>query len=320
MLRRLLVVSALLRSVLGQHTEAVCNVSSLSWSFNSLNQSPCLVSAYLANPCALNADFDVPAIGPGIHYTPPIVTNLCVCNTVIYSLLSACALCQGGDVDPWTDYTTNCTGTSPDGTYIPTIQTGTAVPKWAYQLVEATNRFNATLAQSVGDTPENFTSPATTTSSASFTSSISPSPTHSNSPSGGSHLGAIVGGAVGGVCGIALIGAVIAYFLIRSKRKNNEAMSIVSAMPATQSVYYSPSAPNQQFVATDPSKSPSLGGSNGYPHSPAANTPPLWQQQQQQQSFQHQQQQAYTNQPALGGQGVFRPYDPDDPSTFPPLV
>jgi hypothetical protein len=72
------------------------------------------VAAFLANPCSFNGgkffldlllfilnfciflDFDVPAIGPGVHYAPPDLTNICVCNTVIYSLLGkGLALCLG---------------------------------------------------------------------------------------------------------------------------------------------------------------------------------------------------------------------------------
>lgn len=102
-------------------------------SYNSLNQNPCKVAAYLEAVCNSGrtspllsspflypcqpvlksnltltlrfrrttiAEFSVPALLPGNHYTGPSVagtTNLCKCNTVVYSLVSACGGCQGGE-------------------------------------------------------------------------------------------------------------------------------------------------------------------------------------------------------------------------------
>jgi hypothetical protein len=86
--------------------------------FNSLDQDPCVVAAYLQStcsggcqyyylprvyePCRLVsfAAFTVPALPPGYEYSGPDVpdgTDLCECNTVVYSLLSACDACQGSD-------------------------------------------------------------------------------------------------------------------------------------------------------------------------------------------------------------------------------
>lgn len=40
--------------------------------------------------------FTIPQLAPGNHYTGPSGNDLCQCNTVIYSLISACAGCQNG--------------------------------------------------------------------------------------------------------------------------------------------------------------------------------------------------------------------------------
>jgi hypothetical protein len=86
----------------------------LSKSFNSINQNPCLVAAYLestcnegsqssssrtpASPSSPRAEFNLPAIEPGNSYSGPTTDDekdLCKCNTVVYSLISACGACQG---------------------------------------------------------------------------------------------------------------------------------------------------------------------------------------------------------------------------------
>jgi hypothetical protein len=48
--------------------------------------------------------FTINALAPGFHYTGPTGyddTDLCKCNTVTYSLLSACVACQG---EEWMSY------------------------------------------------------------------------------------------------------------------------------------------------------------------------------------------------------------------------
>lgn len=93
--------------------------------FNSLQQSPCLVALALENKC--NSSSEIPSLWPHEslnspmyevvqlpvletpQYSPPTQEQFsadpsiepCFCNTVYYSMLSACALCQGGG---WTRY------------------------------------------------------------------------------------------------------------------------------------------------------------------------------------------------------------------------
>ncbi|KAI0249314.1 hypothetical protein BJV78DRAFT_1228690 [Lactifluus subvellereus] len=54
------------------------------WTSNSFGQNPCIVAAYLMATC--NGGYD---------------GDLCKCNTVVYSLLSACDACQQ---KPWIMY------------------------------------------------------------------------------------------------------------------------------------------------------------------------------------------------------------------------
>ena len=79
---------------------------------NALGQNPCLVVAWLAYPCfggtSENAlyiylsiahhslDNEVWTEPPNSYYSGPAngTATLCLCNTVYYSLLSACAICQ----------------------------------------------------------------------------------------------------------------------------------------------------------------------------------------------------------------------------------
>ena len=88
-------------------------------SYNSLDQNPCTVGAYLLSTCyngsklfqnlctvctahvSLPAAFNVPPLGDYVAYAGPSERKVseagpCWCNTVLYNLLSACSECQGG--------------------------------------------------------------------------------------------------------------------------------------------------------------------------------------------------------------------------------
>ncbi|KAK0210848.1 hypothetical protein DFS33DRAFT_332507 [Desarmillaria ectypa] len=110
--------------VRGQTTNATC-VSSYGWANNTLGQSPCLVAAYLQTAC-LNTTFIVPALPEGTHYTGPSTAqaDLCKCNTVTYSLISACADCQNCQYLNWGNWTANCAVVA-IGLYVPKTR-----PRW----------------------------------------------------------------------------------------------------------------------------------------------------------------------------------------------
>ena len=107
-----------------RHPVKTDNPSPYSQSFNSLGQGPCEVASYLQGICddggtcatVLDPDllalflrgthsgcggrivFTIPALLPGDSYVGPTgptdASDLCKCNTVVYSLMSACDACQ----------------------------------------------------------------------------------------------------------------------------------------------------------------------------------------------------------------------------------
>ncbi|KAH9026785.1 hypothetical protein EDB84DRAFT_334626 [Lactarius hengduanensis] len=130
--------------------------SSWEWSFNSLDQNPCLVTAYLMSLCYGDAGFNVnPLVGVGDSYLPPTQEQLqkgssCWCSTVILSLLSACSECQKGLSTPWTQFSQNCPGIIEPSTFSHPVPAGTRVPQWALLDITRANIWNATAAQIVG--------------------------------------------------------------------------------------------------------------------------------------------------------------------------
>ncbi|KAI6132221.1 hypothetical protein EDD16DRAFT_1535435 [Pisolithus croceorrhizus] len=142
-----LLSTRLLRAT-AQKTSAVC-FSEYSWMNNSKNQNPCLVAAYLNGVC-FGGQFTVESLPPGAEYSCPSgnYANACECNTVTYSLMSACATCQNGTHVDWPAWILNCS-TSYVG-YPESIPSGTAIPHWAYQDVAPSGNFNVTLAKAVG--------------------------------------------------------------------------------------------------------------------------------------------------------------------------
>lgn len=145
-------LSTCLLGATAQKTFAICQ-SQYNWMSNSKNQSPCLVAAYVESVCFGN-QFSVGSLDPGQEYSCPSGnnTNACTCNTVTYSLISACATCQSGTYVDWPAWVLNCSTTYVG--YPKSIPSGTAIPQWAYQDVAPSGNFNVTLAKAVGDSPE----------------------------------------------------------------------------------------------------------------------------------------------------------------------
>ncbi|RPD74550.1 hypothetical protein L226DRAFT_77477 [Lentinus tigrinus ALCF2SS1-7] len=124
----------------------------------------------------------------------------------------ACQLCQANityNVLAWTEYAQNCVNKT-ILSYPRPVPSGTAIPAWAYQNVTKSNRFNGSEAldvsqQGLPDTTGTNLPPIPT---ASATVSV-PSSRKS------SDVGVIVGGAVGGVLGLALFGVLLYHALRR---------------------------------------------------------------------------------------------------------
>ncbi|WWC72774.1 uncharacterized protein I206_106738 [Kwoniella pini CBS 10737] len=92
------IILLLLQSVKGQSTNATCSsIESTSWMFNNDGESPCLVwskiqslclpqTSYINVPPLLDQSYSYNLLNPQ--------SSQCQCNSISYSLMSACALCQ----------------------------------------------------------------------------------------------------------------------------------------------------------------------------------------------------------------------------------
>jgi len=231
------------------------------WTFNSLGQNACTIAAYLMASCYGGA-FSIASLAPGGQYVGPTATDVgsqCKCTTVAYSLISACDACQGANWVDWSNFTIHCSVVEPPSSFPYPVPSGTRVPAWA--LLDITSYPNKTWDSSkafaVGDTPElapgaaisssSSTSSGTTSSRtvpnpsatsenpssplSSSSSSPSPSPaSHSSS----SNVGAIAGGAAGGVAAIAIAGFAVFFYRSRRSPKGPSYTTAASNSPQQQ--------------------------------------------------------------------------------------
>ncbi|KAH7929703.1 hypothetical protein BV22DRAFT_1029106 [Leucogyrophana mollusca] len=209
------VLLAALSGAKAQESNVTC-MASYSWANNQLHQDPCTVASWLEGVCYSNG-WVIPALGTGNVYLGPTATQSqpCECNTVVYSLMSACGACQGASFVSWSEWIVNCT-TSGSG-YPEEIPSGTEVPGWAY-LDLPTGYWNATAAQADLAAPAS-TAPGSMQSTQSAMPAPSSSPSVAASSTKNSHAGAIAGGVVGGVAGVAIVSLLIVVFL-RRRAKN----------------------------------------------------------------------------------------------------
>ncbi|KAH9984286.1 hypothetical protein BJV77DRAFT_200294 [Russula vinacea] len=230
--------------------------STWAWSFNSLDQDPCLVAATMLGTCT-GGSFTIGPLPPGYSYLGPSSadgSNLCFCNTVEYSLTSACGGCQGRTWVTWSEFSFNCTRILPPSQFPNPVPAGMSVPNWA--LLDVTKENNWDFNKSVdassgpadgygvpaGSTPGSLSPPSNTSSTPSSTSSVpsstsstpsstsnvpsSPSSTPSSPPSirsgpssastSGLKAGLIASGIVGGIAAITIL--VVALFFCRRWR------------------------------------------------------------------------------------------------------
>lgn len=250
-IRTLGVLLVLASGVSAQGTDANCSAT-FNWAGNDRHQNICLITAYLRSACLADpTDAYVTKLpGPTYYYVQPNVPDECTCSMVYYNTISACALCQGGEITPWSGYITNCTKAEVSvGSFPENIPLGTDVPAWAYLDVSFEDQFNLTQAYDYyqfnntfieGTTPPP-TSASNTASSSVFFSTASSTPstvvvttapaesTTTAAVAGAAHksnAGAIAGGVVGGVAGLALIAFAFAFW----RRRNSRATRPVPAM------------------------------------------------------------------------------------------
>jgi hypothetical protein len=284
-----------------------------AWTFNSINQNACTVAAYLMSTCN-GGSFTIDALKPGYSYTGPSGvddSNMCKCNTITYSLVSACDACQGADWTSWSVFSSNCTKTMPPSSFPNSIPAGTRVPQWALLDVTSENNWNVNKSISAGDTPE-LASGATPGASGTSGRGATASGTRAQSPTGtdassssttkpassssakksSSNLGVIVGGAVGGVAVIA-VGAIVIILLLRRQRPQAPAPVATSMAPPGIGASQRPMEEIQQPLTMDDAYTASIPGSSSMPGTPVTPLAPA--------------------SPAT----PMRLYDPNDPTTFP---
>lgn len=231
-----------------------------NWTYNSLDQNPCYVAASLESTCR-NGQFEIPALPPGSMYGGPYggQGNTCICSTIVYSLVSACAGCQGSSWIEWDTWAYNCTAVDPPTQYPNPIPAGTSVPHWAYLNLTGTNgTWDALAAQNAGDSPEATPSPISTIQP-SQTAQAPAASTSSSSPSKSpSHSGAIAGGVVGGIVGASLLVGVIFWYLRRRRSRAEARPTLYTDNAAEVSGTFNAPSPSigKYYDPTDPTTFP----------------------------------------------------------------
>ncbi|KAK0450966.1 hypothetical protein EV421DRAFT_1199537 [Armillaria borealis] len=168
-------VLALHFSITGTSSSAVSNVTCLpsySWSENDCDQTPCEVAAYLISQCT-DEPFTLDPLPAGTHYvgpTSPQDANECECSSVVYSLVSACAVCQERNWLKWDVWRTNCSMIY-YSVFPKNIPIQTTVPVWAYINYTDLDEFNPSSAQSLASEklPDSSFIPESTSTTSSFT-------------------------------------------------------------------------------------------------------------------------------------------------------
>ncbi|KAL0946687.1 hypothetical protein HGRIS_012874 [Hohenbuehelia grisea] len=256
-------------------TNATCSPS-FQWAFNSLNQSPCVIRAYLATLCSPN--WSVYALQPGSRYIGPPSgeASPCSCNMATYMLLSACGACQNRTWVNWYTWSSHCPAAMTNyDTYPGDIPPETAVPAWAFINVLEHPEMNATfsprVAEGVGNMPESkgpasqsststssssmptsLTSPTTTATSLGF-SSTSVASASSSALTTQVNAAAIVGGILGGVLLVTI--ASLACFIFMQRMIRNRRQAFNTTVPTPFAAWLWPGMSRRSKDATE-----SLGG------------------------------------------------------------
>jgi len=263
-----------------QSTEpiATCTNSSYAWTYNSLGQSPCVMTAWLGGVCNAGV-FNVPPLESGLVYLGPTAgsANGCRCSSVFYSLISACALCQSEQYLRWTPYQENCT-TAYSTVFPYDIPNSTKIPHWAYLDVVPSDQFLPSAALAAVDDPESTSVPTSTSASSSQSSTSSTSATPSSSPissSGSSNTGAIAGGVVGGIAGLAAIAALVFWWTRRNRARPASSLGDHMSGPMSESAVSPTAISFNQTTPFGTAQSPKLydpADPSTFPSSPAVST------------------------------------------------
>ncbi|KAI0352706.1 hypothetical protein OH77DRAFT_752585 [Trametes cingulata] len=238
-LRLTLLLPSIILHVRAQTSNATC-FPGYEWMNNAHSQSPCTVAAFLLSPCS---SADSPVIIPALAGSrsaynfagTSLDSSECVCSTVTFAMLYACATCQGAEVSilPWYIASENCTQKYLES-YPEDIPRGTSVPAWAYdELIDISGHLDINRAKETAILAE----PDATLSG--FYGSLQPSATGftSDTPdvpdgvfdsSDSTSIGVIIGAAVGGSVGAILLISGIIWFIRRRLRRRGQHCMVVA--------------------------------------------------------------------------------------------
>jgi len=242
------------------------------------------MASELAGVC-INREFTIgPLNNPGDTYFGPPASSAtaCRCSSVYYSLLSACATCQGRNYLEWSEYNANCT-TVFVATFPQMIPDGMGIPSYAYQDMPVGGTFNISQAMA-DDGPE-----ATGTGEPAQTSGAAADA----DDGGGTNVGAIAGGVIGGVVFLAIVG-ILVFFFLKKRKKEVAPSAIYSAAPPAP-----PISPPPMTAYTDGSDMGSMPAAKVY----NPNDPSTWP----------------TNQPAVSGGPMYGGH-PNNAGYMPPMA
>ncbi|KAI0366414.1 hypothetical protein BV20DRAFT_655308 [Pilatotrama ljubarskyi] len=233
-----LALALLLHSILlyvdAQTSNATC-YETYDWMKNMHQQSPCTVTSFLLSPCTStpSAAFIPPLNGNRSLYNfagTSLDSTPCVCSTVTFAMLYACATCQGAEASilPWYIVSENCTSQYL-ASYPEDIPSGTSVPVWAYdeQISISGHLDIASAKQFAGYHEADATLSgyygAVQPSSTGYTPQPDPEPYElayeADSPSIGVVVGAVVGGSVGAILIVTLV-----ILVVRRSRRRRQCM------------------------------------------------------------------------------------------------
>ncbi|KAG7085797.1 hypothetical protein E1B28_003337 [Marasmius oreades] len=270
---------------------ATCTNSSFLWSYNSRGDSPCQMGETLARVCT--PSFNIPSLPDGYYYSGVSGGDIspCVCNTVYYTMLSVCGLCQNGLSDRFDIWSTNCTRTY-DTVYPSALPSGLRLPHYAFLPLDSTNKTVNVRALQADNGPER-TGTATRTPTATSFRSTGTSRSGGDDPFGdddpfgfaddlrdeAKKVGIIAGSVAAGIWVFWAVGAGIVWFICRrnSRRMYGAPSQMYLQNNGAPGVIPYTLVPPSSPPATATGSSPGLGEKVYNPNDPSTypQTPPL---------------------------------------------
>lgn len=198
---------------------ATCSSAS-QWMDNAQGDDPCKIASALLGKCQSNGVYYVPPTSTGLPYLPPSKqqVNPCQCNTVAYSLMSACAVCQDGTFPDFITWTSNCPPVLVEYQGYPNQTTSNLnVPSYAFLPLTSNNEFNVAGAKALATTPTS--SSQTTSTMTSFLSTTLPTSASAVSAASTSAIGINLEIVIAVVVGLTLFLGLAGCFLFYRYRR-----------------------------------------------------------------------------------------------------